>query len=99
MAVLGIGYCLALLELARRRSMLARDAVTLAADRRLRVEEADEAVSLGAPFIAIFPTMTGENGTAIYIFLAGYGLLLLARWWHAKQVRADVVVATPREAS
>jgi hypothetical protein len=99
MVVSGIGYCLALLELARRRSMLARDAVTLAADRRLRVEEAGEAASLGALFIAVFPMTTSENGTAMYLLLAGYGLVLLATWWHARQARADGVVVAPGGAS
>jgi hypothetical protein len=79
--------------------VLATDAVTLAADRRLRVEEAVDAVGSGAFFIALIPAQGGENVTSLVVFLGGCGLVSSAAWWHARRGRANALLATPREAA
>jgi hypothetical protein len=92
MVVLGSMHCAALLALARRRSTVASDDVSLAADRRLRIEEAAQAVAPGALFIAVIPAPGGRSTTATAAFFCAYLLVTAAAWWHGRRlVRGQVL--------
>jgi hypothetical protein len=90
---LGVVYTVVLLELARRRSVLAGDALTFTVDRRLRVAEAVDAVGTGAIFIAIVPLPFGASNTGTVLSLAGYGLLCVTAWWNSRHTQGGLVAA------
>lgn len=92
LVVLGTLYCAALLGLARRRSTVARDDVTLIADRRLRAEEAAQAIGSAGWFIAIVPNSGGVDVVGQMLFLGGYLLVSYAAWCHGRRlVRGHVL--------
>jgi hypothetical protein len=90
---LGVVYTVVLLELARRRNVLAGDAMTFTVDRRLRVAEAVDAVGTGAVFIVVVPMPFGATNTGTVLSLAGYGILCGTAWWHSRHTPAGLVAA------
>lgn len=87
LVTLGALYCAALLELARRRGIVAQDRVTLVADHRLRVGEAVEAVGIGGVFLVIGATTTTDSWTALAIVLGVYLLAGLTAQRHSTAVK------------
>jgi hypothetical protein len=90
--LLSTSYGAALLALARRRSTVARDDVSLVADRRLRAEEAAQAIGAAGPLIALVPILSSRSSTATAVVLCAYLLVTVAAWWHGRRlVRGQVL--------